>query len=220
MSQRSRLNLIVVQALVASLIFILMGRLFYLQVADSKKYQDAALSIQSRDVVTPAVRGAITDSSGVPMVIDRPGMVITVDRSVIDKQADKGSAVLSSVAKLLGLNLADVYQSTRLCGELPTTSRTGCWNGTRYQPIPVTRTATEAQALKILENSDTYPGIDAQPYPVRSYPSLAGENGAHVLGYVGSVTEADLADTSHQYYRNEVIGKSGLEYQYNKYLTG
>ena len=220
MSQRSRLNLIVVQALVASLIFILMGRLFYLQVADSKKYQDAALSIQSRDVVTPAVRGAITDSSGIPMVIDRPGMVITVDRSVIDKQPDKGTSVLSSVAKLLGLNLADVYQATRLCGELPTTSRTGCWNGTRYQPIPVTRTATEAQALKILENSDIYPGIDAQPYPVRSYPSLAGENAAHVLGYVGSVTEADLADTSHQYFRNEVIGKSGLEYQYNQYLTG
>ena len=37
---------------------------------------------------------------------------------------------------------------------------------------------------------------------------------------MGSVTEADLANTSAHYYRNEVIGKAGLEYQYNDYLRG
>ncbi len=220
MNQRSRLNLIFIQILVSSLLLALLGRLFYLQIANTNAYKTAALSIQSRDVVTPAVRGAIVDSSGVPMAVDRPGLVITVDRSVIDLLPDKGTTILTKVATLIGKNFADVYRATRLCGEITVGDKTGCWRGTRYQPIPVTRTATKAQALKILENADQFKGIDSSSIPIRSYPSLAGENGSHVLGYVGSVTEQDLANTSQSYYRNEVIGKAGLEYQYNDYLRG
>ena len=73
MSLRGRVNLIVFQTLVFSLLLALFGRLFYLQVLESDKYQDAAISIQSRDVVTPAIRGAITDINGTPMVVDLPG---------------------------------------------------------------------------------------------------------------------------------------------------
>ncbi len=220
MNNRSRLNLFVVQVLVASLMAAMLGRLFYLQVASSSKYQNAALSIQSRDVITPEVRGAIVDDTGLPLAIDRPGMVISVDRSLLDKMPDKGAAVLQRVGSLMKIAYGDLWISTRLCGELPIGQRTGCWNGTRFQPIPVTKEATEAQALKILENSDVYPGINAAPVPVRSYPSLAGENAAHLLGYVGSITAADLADTSKHVYLSEAIGKTGLEYEYDKYLKG
>ena len=220
MNNRSRLNLFVVQVLVASLMAAMLGRLFYLQVASSSKYQNAALSIQSRDVITPEVRGAIVDDTGLPLTIDRPGMVISVDRSLLDKMPDKGAAVLQRVGSLMKIAYGDLWISTRLCGELPIGQRTGCWNGTRFQPIPVTKEATEAQALKILENSDVYPGINAAPVPVRSYPSLAGENAAHLLGYVGSITAADLADTSKHVYLSESIGKTGLEYEYDKYLKG
>lgn len=220
MNQRSRLSLLFFQVLVISLMLALFGRLFYLQIANTNAYKVAALSIQSRDVVTPAVRGAIVDSQGVPLAVDRPGMVITVDRSVIDKRKDEGRSVLVKVAQLLGKKYAEVYRTTRLCGEIQQGDKTGCWNGTRYQPIPVTRDATQSQALRVLENSDLYPGIDASPVPIRTYPSLAEENGSHVLGYVGSVTEEDLAKNNDTYYRNENIGKSGLEYQYNKYLRG
>ena len=44
MSLRSRLNLVIVQALIISLMLALGGRLFYLQVAEGLTYQDAALS--------------------------------------------------------------------------------------------------------------------------------------------------------------------------------
>ena len=220
MSQRSRLNLIVVQVLVLSLMLAMLGRLFYLQVAAGLKYQSAALNIQSRDIVTPAVRGAIVDDTGLPMAMDRPGMVITVDRSALAKMPDTGKAVLQRVAKLIGIKYSDLYVRTRLCGELPIAKRVGCWNGTLYQPVPVTKEATVAQALKILENPDIFPGINAISVPIRSYPSLAGENAAHILGYVGSVTAQDLANTSKQYYQNETIGKTGLEFQYDQYLQG
>ena len=132
MSQRSRLSLIIFQSLVFSLLFALFGRLFYLQILASDQYQDAAISIQSRDIVTPAVRGAITDINGLPMVVDLPGLVVSIDRSTLDKQPDKGVLVLVRTANLFNLQYSDIYQRTRLCGELPKNNRAGCWNGTRY----------------------------------------------------------------------------------------
>jgi penicillin-binding protein 2 len=220
MSLRSRINLIIFQTLVFSLMFALFGRLFYLQILESDKYQDAAISIQSRDVVTPAVRGAITDINGVPMVVDLPGLVVSINRVELDKQQDKGVSVLSKVANLFGLEYSDIYQRTRLCGELPKDNRAGCWNGTRYQPIPLIGNASQDLALRIMENADLYPGVEVQSVPIRSYPSLENENIAHVLGYVGAVTDEDLKNPEVNYYRNEVVGKSGLEVQYNQFLRG
>ena len=220
MSLKSKVNLIIFQTLVFSLMFALFGRLFYLQVLESDKYQDAAISIQSRDVVTPAVRGAITDINGTPMVVDLPGLVVSINRIEIDKQADKGVKVLAQVANLFNLEYSDIYQRTRLCGELPKDNRAGCWNGTRYQPIPLVGNASQDLALKIMENADLYPGVEVQSVPIRSYPSLEGENVAHVLGYVGSVTDEDLKNPEVNYYRNEVVGKTGLEIKYNQYLRG
>ena len=220
MSQRSKISLIVFQSLVFSLLFALFGRLFYLQVLESGRYKEAAISIQSRDIVTPAIRGAITDINGSPLVVDLPGLVVFVDRSTLDKQADKGATVLRRTAALFNLEYADIYQRTRLCGELPVNNRAGCWNGTRYQPIPLVGGASQDVALKIMENSDQFAGVNVASIPIRSYPSLEGENTSHVLGYVGSVTDEDLKDPTQNYYRSEVVGKTGLETQYNEYLRG
>lgn len=221
MNQRSRLNLLVTQTLIISLMIALLGRLFYLQIGAGPKYRDAALSIQSRDIVDPAFRGLIVDSSGVPLALNRVGLAVTVDRSIVDKQADKGAAVLTRTAKLLGLTYSDVYRQTRLCGELPKVDQAGCWTGTRYQPIPITKDADPAKALQIVERADLFPGIDAMPVAVRNYPGLAGVNAAHLLGYVGPLTETDLAATnSTRYHRSESIGKAGLEFQYDSYLRG
>lgn len=220
MSERSRLNMIVVQVLIASIMITLLGRLYYMQVVDVERYRSAALNVQSRDVVTPANRGLIVDNTGIPMAINRAGLEVTVDRSVIDKLPDKGASVLGEVARILDLEYQDVYIRTRLCPELKVGEKSGCWNGTRYQPIPITKSASEKQALSILERADRFPGIDAAPISIRFYPSLAGENGAHLLGYVGPVTESDLNSQENSYFRNELIGKSGIEFQYDKELRG
>ena len=221
MNQRSRLSLLVTQIFIASLMFALFGRLFYLQVAAGPKYRDAALSIQSRDVVTPANRGFIVDSSGVPMALNKVGLAVTVDRTKIDKLPDKGEAVLRDLVALLGLNFDDIWQRTRLCGELPKGKKAGCWTGSRFQPIPITKTADPQLALRIVERSDRYPGISATPVAIRSYPTTLGMNGGHVLGYVGPLTESDLAGANgRSYFRSETIGKAGLETVYDEYLRG
>jgi penicillin-binding protein 2 len=221
MNLRSRLSLLVIQIFIISLMVALLGRLFYLQVAAAPRYKDAALSIQSRDVVTPATRGLIVDSSGVPLALNKVGVAITVDRTKIDRQEDKGEAVLRSLADLLGLRYVDVFQRTRLCGELEKGKRAGCWTGSRFQPIPITKDADPALALQIVERSDRFPGIDAQPIAIRSYPEIVGVNAAHLLGYIGPLTDGDLAgDNGRSYFRSESIGKAGLEVQYDEFLRG
>jgi penicillin-binding protein 2 len=221
MNQRVRLSLLVVQIFVLTLMIALLGRLFYLQVAAAPRYKDAALSIQSRDVINPAVRGLIVDSSGIPLALNRVGLAITVDRITLDKQPDKGASVLVKVSNLLGLSYTDVYRSTRLCGELPKNEKAGCWTGSRYQPIPITKEADPEIALQIVERTSEYPGIGATPVALRNYPGYAGVNAAHELGYVGPVTEDDLSGVNgRSYYRSESIGKTGLEFQYDSYLRG
>jgi len=221
MNLRSRLSLLVIQIFIISLMAALLGRLFYLQVAAAPRYKDAALSIQSRDVVTPATRGLIVDSSGVPLALNKVGVAITVDRTTIDKQEDKGEAVLRSLAQLLDLNYVDIFQRTRLCGELEKGKRAGCWTGSRFQPIPITKDADPTLALQIVERSDRFPGVDAEPIAIRFYPANAGVNAAHLLGYIGPLTEGDLAgDNGRSYFRSESIGKAGLEVQYDEFLRG
>ena len=221
MNQRTRLSIFVVQALIISLMVALLGRLFYLQVAATGRYKEAALNIQSRDIVVPAIRGLIVDADGVPLAMNRVGLAVTVDRSILDKQKDKGASVLNRVSKILDLNPNDVWRKTRLCGEILKGDKSGCWVGNRFQPIPITKDADPEIAMQIVERSSDFPGIDAQPTSVRYYPGTLGATGAHVLGYVGALTDKDLAvGNGTRYYRSESIGKDGLEYVYDSYLRG
>ena len=153
--------------------------------------------------------------------MNKAGLAITIDRVAIDKLDDKGVGVMKRLATLLKLNYADIFQNTRLCGELPKGQKAGCWQGSRFQPIPITKSADPDIALQIVERSDAFPGVDAQPIAIRSYPSYLDVNAAHVLGYVGPLTESDLLKANgNQYFRSETIGKTGLEIQYDSFLRG
>jgi penicillin-binding protein 2 len=153
--------------------------------------------------------------------MNKAGLAITIDRIAIDKLEDKGVSVMKRLAALLNLKYEDVYQNTRLCGELPKGKKAGCWQGSRYQPIPITKSADPDIALQIVERSDAFPGVDAQPVAIRNYPSYLDVNAAHVLGYVGPLTESDLLESNgKQYFRSETIGKTGLEIQYDSFLRG
>jgi penicillin-binding protein 2 len=139
----------------------------------------------------------------------------------LDRQPDKGVAVLRSLSTLLKIEYRDIYQRTRLCGELAKGERAGCWTGSRFQPIPLTKEADPELALRIVERPDQYPGVSATPVSIRNYPANAGANAAHLLGYIGPLTEEDLSGANgRSYFRSESIGKAGLEIQYDEYLRG
>lgn len=72
-----------------------------------------------------------------------------------------------------------------------------------------------------MERSDQFPGIGAEPVSIRNYPSKSGERGTHILGYVGPITEDDLNnELGKKYFRNELVGKAGIELQYDEALRG
>ncbi|HKE49980.1 MAG TPA: penicillin-binding protein 2, partial [Actinomycetes bacterium] len=107
MSERTRRRLVVVQVLVLSLVVTLAGRLWQLQVGSGDRYARAATENLVREVVEPATRGLILDSEGRPLVANRSTLVVSVDRSVLDRQPDKGATVLARLARLLRVDQAE-----------------------------------------------------------------------------------------------------------------
>ena len=67
MNNRTNGGIILLQLIVFSLLATLVGRLFYLQVSNTSVYKNAASVIQSRDIISPAIRGEILDDQGRPL---------------------------------------------------------------------------------------------------------------------------------------------------------
>ena len=84
-SDKSRLRLVVVQALVFSLFATLFVRLYYLQVIGGESYQAQAADQSVRDIVVQPQRGLIVDSQGRPLVANRTSWVISIDRTLLGK---------------------------------------------------------------------------------------------------------------------------------------
>ena len=217
---RVQIRLVVIQILVLSLLGTLGGRLWYLQIREGAQYQKEASGNHVQQVVQPAVRGEILDARGVPLADNETRLVVSASRTDLLKQRDDGKAVLTKLAGVLGMNPEDVMQKVRLCDAK---TPQPCWNGSPYQPIPITDKATPRQALQIRERSEDFPGITAEPEAVRRYPSPGKSNTAQVLGYLSPVTDDEIQkakDTSSPYLRSDMVGRSGLEREYDKELRG
>jgi penicillin-binding protein 2 len=65
-----------------------------------------------------------------------------------------------------------------------------------------------------------YPGVTVQTITQRSY-TQGGTTATHVLGYSGDITPSQLkADPKAGYTPGSIVGQSGIEAQYEKYLRG
>jgi penicillin-binding protein 2 len=217
---RVQIRLVVIQILVLSLLGTLGGRLWYLQIRNGQEYAKEASGNHVQQVVQPAVRGSILDARGVPIADNETRLVVSASRTDLMKMQDDGKAVLTKLAGVLGMKPEDVIQKVRLCDAK---TPQPCWNGSPYQPIPITDEATAKQALQIRERSEDFPGISAEPEAVRRYAAPGKANTAQVLGYLSPVTDAEITqakDSSSPYLRSDQVGRSGLERQYDKELRG
>ncbi|CAM5631843.1 MULTISPECIES: penicillin-binding protein 2 [Streptomyces] len=217
---RVQIRLIVIQILVLSLLGTLGGRLWYLQIREGDAYAKEASGNHVQQVVQPAVRGSILDARGVPLADNETRLVVSASRTDLLKMPDDGKAVLAKLAGVLGMKPKEVMEKVRLCdSETPQP----CWNGSPYQPIPITDEATAKQALQIRERAEDFPGITAEPQALRRYPAPGKSNTAQVLGYLSPVTDEELQqaqDSDSPYLRSDQVGRSGLERQYDKELRG
>jgi penicillin-binding protein 2 len=163
------------------------------------------------------VRGDILDDQGHPLVENRATLEITVDLSTLEGQPKGGTAVLDRLAALLGMPEQQIAQKTRLCSA---TVGQPCWAGSPYQPVPVAVDVPTAVGLEILEDHDKFPGVTAQPTAVRTYPAPFGVNAAQMLGYLSPVTPSELTAPGNDFQPTDMVGRSGLEEQYDSVLRG
>jgi penicillin-binding protein 2 len=223
-SDRSRLRLVVLRVLVISLLATLLGRLWYLQVLAGPQYQQAAADNQVRDIVAAAPRGEIVDDKGRRWATNRTALVVSVDRVKLLRQKDSGEAVLGRLSKLLGVRYSALKAKIQLCGPK---APHGCWNGSPYEPIPVSQLKDDVRstrlALQILERKEDFPGVTAELGAVRDYTKPGGALASQVLGYLAPITIKELKrlpKTQQDARRSDLVGRSGLEQQYDVYLRG
>jgi penicillin-binding protein 2 len=223
-SQRSRLRLIVIQALVFSLFATLFVRLYYLQVVTGEEYQGKAAAQSVRDIVVQPQRGLIIDAMGRPLVANRMSWVVSIDRTMLgDLGEHQQRRLVERVAKTLDVAPRTIKHQLVTCGDEG--SRAGmCWNGSPFQPVPVAEDVDQNDALRILEQPEDYPGVLVDEQTVRAYPRPFGINAAHVLGYLSPITEEEYDRASDDGDRSvngaSWVGRAGVEKEYDAWLRG
>lgn len=213
------IRLAVVRILVVSMLLTLGARLYFLQVLDQDKLVQTANRQQTREVVLAAPRGAVVDDRGRPLVTNRTSLVVSVNRSELLTEPDKGAGVLQRLSKLIKVPAAELERRITPCArDVPRP----CWNGSPYQPVPVVTDTTPSVVLTIAERQELYPGVRAESQTLRQYPY--GSLAAHSLGYTGPVNqdELDAAERAGgtDLHLNAQIGRSGLEKTYDADLRG
>ncbi|ARF55320.1 penicillin-binding protein 2 [Streptomyces gilvosporeus] len=219
-TSRVTVRLIAIQILVFSLLLTLGGRLWYLQIRNGQEYANEARSNHVQQVVEPATRGSILDARGVPLADNQTRLVVSASRTDLLKMKDDGKAVLGRLSNVLGMSEQEIRNKVRLCDAK---TPQPCWNGSPYQPIPITDEATTQQALQIRERSEDFPGISAEPTAVRRYAAPVGANTAQVLGYLSPVTDEEIQKAKNSrspLLRSDMVGRSGLERTYDSDLRG
>ncbi|MER6250638.1 penicillin-binding protein 2 [Streptomyces sp. NPDC001584] len=219
-TSRVQIRLVMIQVLVFSMLLTLGGRLWYLQIRNGDEYYHEAKSNHVQRVVQPAVRGSILDARGVPLADNETRLVVSASRTALMKMKDKGKGVMTRLADVLDMTPKEVMDKVRLCDSQ---TPAPCWNGSPYQPIPVTLEATTQQALQLRERPEDFPGITAEPTAVRRYPAPGGARTAQVLGYLSPVTDEEIQkakDSDSPHLRSDQVGRSGIERTYDRQLRG
>lgn len=178
-------------------------KLWSMQVLSSDRYRAEAAENKYSTVATPAPRGQIYDRNGLLLVKNRSTVTVLADASVADDHdvMARLSAVLGIPYNIVRMRIKD--QSS----------------GAQSQRI-VAEDATQRDAAFISEHSDAFNGVSVQARTVREYPYAA--LAAHVLGYTGPVSEAELEDVpdNRSIELGDTVGKSGVEAYYDNVLSG
>jgi len=220
-TERSQLRLFVLRVLVVTIFATLFGRLWFLQVYAGETYDQAASANRVREVVEPAPRGGVYDARGNPLVRNRTALVVSVSRSALQRESDRGAAVLDRLAAVIDVPAADLTQQITPCGAQ---TAPPCWRGSPFQPVPVQEydardPAALARVLRIEEHREDFPGVSAEFAAVRDYPG--GQLGAHLLGYLGPLSPEEAGRPEYTGVQpTALVGRSGVEASYDEALRG
>jgi penicillin-binding protein 2 len=200
----SPIRLSAVQYMVLTIFLLLAYGLWRLQVTQNEHYSNEAEKNRIRNVPILAPRGRILDREGRTIVDNYPSFTALLLRdSNRDLPADA-----DLIAQGLHLDARDVRDRIRRFAGTP-----------QYQPIYLKDDITPDELAFIEAHKNELPELDTIMAHRRLYP----RNGflAHLVGYVGEVSEDMLNQTRWEFYNpGDVVGKSGVELEYNQVLMG
>jgi penicillin-binding protein 2 len=200
----SAIRLTAVQYLILAIFLVLLYGLWRLQVMRSDEYAQLAEKNRIRNVPILAPRGKILDREGRIIVGNFPSFsALLLRESSRDLNADA-----DLIAKGLHLDADDVRKRIRRFASMP-----------QYQPIFLKEDITPDELAFIESHKNELPELETIMAHRRLYP----KNGflAHLVGYVGEVTEDMLNQPQFELYNpGDVVGVSGVEKQYNSILMG
>src|ERR1700746_2144601 len=198
----SAIRLTAAQYVILAIFLVLAYGLWKLQVMQSDLYATLAEKNRIRNVPILAPRGKILDREGRVIVDNYPSFSALLLRdSSRDLNADA-----EAIAKGLHLNTEEVRQRIRRFSSMP-----------QYQPIFLKEDITPDELSFIEAHKNELPELETIMAHRRLYP----RNGfmAHLVGYVGEVTEDMLNQPQFELYSpGDVVGISGVEKLYNQVL--
>ncbi len=207
LTNRLRTRIVVLAALLILALSTIALRLWSLQILDGEHYRKLAQDNGVREIRSQAPRGDIRDRNGALLVDNRTVITLELVPSELPDSRAERREELAALERVAGLSHAVMR---RKLSEAP-----------RYTGYPVVlRQGLERRILfYLLEHRDQFPGVRVQRAYVRNYRhrSLA----AHLLGIVGQVSPRQLESPAYRGLEpGDVIGQSGLEYTYDRYLRG
>jgi penicillin-binding protein 2 len=213
--QRPAWRIAAMIAVVLVAFFALVARLLEVQIFDGATYRAEATANQVRLIPVAAPRGIVYDRHGRVMVRSRPSFVV----GVIPSQMSDVNAELQTVARAIRSTPSQLRDRLLNHRGLHYADFDRLVAGEPYGPVVLATDLPVAAVARLSELLSELPGIDLEVQPVRDYPHAA--LGSHLFGYVGAITEEEYEKRKHDGYTpNDVIGKDGLEYQYDRYLRG
>ena len=189
----------------AVLVFIfLVGSFWELQIRNPEFYSEQAFRNSIKAVPMLAPRGKILDRDGRVIVDNNPSYSVLLNRQVLKYEH------LQPIAEGLGLDYGELLAKVHRFDSRP-----------RYTPIIIKSDLTTADLAFVEAHRDpkTFPEMELLHSDRRLYPQ--GGLAAHVIGYVGEVSDQELDSPEFAKYNpGDVVGKFGIERQYNELLTG
>ena len=201
-AQPSRFRGLVMGLWLAAAVSTLVFRLVQLQLIGSGEFRERADGNRLRITLEPAPRGLILDRHGEILAANRQAYSVVLYPIKLTRAQTQ--AVIDRLGRLLALSPLQILAR---------------WKEARNLPVRILQDVDPKTIAIIAENQRLLPGVSIEPLTVRYYPR--GRFAAHLLGYTGEITNAELQTMQDDGYRQgDIIGKSGLEKTFDSILRG
>lgn len=199
----------------ALVLLVLVVRLAQVQIVHGEEYRNAAQANQIRLIPVSAPRGTIFDRHGHVLVRNRPSFVV----GLIPSEVKDIASEMKTLSQSIGVPRTNLWKRLLHHRGINYKDFDEVASYEPYGPVILASDLSVAHIARVAELQSDLPGVDLEAQPVRDYPMRSA--GSHLFGYVGQITEDEYKRLHSQGYSpNDVIGKDGLEYQYDTYLRG